>query len=177
MNPSADVVTARTSVRNANGCRAKDAIASSASKSCTDSSTNRLSRPENVARLKILSGHGDRKVSELAHLILEIARVVPGKRHRWLKLARRYRSLLDQAVDLLGSEFFEDLLVRYGDFDSPLSGHPATKPDHGPVDRARLRLRQRPSLSGLLPGARKCSVRPLLPAHRPGSRLSRSVAD
>jgi hypothetical protein len=75
---------------------------------------------KNVARLKILSGHEDRKVSEHAALMLEIARVFPGKRNRWLKLAQRHRQLFEQAVELFGVEFFEDLLAGYGDFESPL---------------------------------------------------------
>ena len=51
---------------------------------------------------------------------LEIARVLPGKRNRWLKLAQHHRPLFDRAIELLGLEFFEDLLSGYGDFDSPL---------------------------------------------------------
>ncbi len=74
----------------------------------------------NVARLKTLSGHEDPEVAEHAALILEIARVLPGKRNRCLKLARRHRPLFAQAVELFGVEFFEDLLARYGDFESPL---------------------------------------------------------
>jgi hypothetical protein len=75
---------------------------------------------KNVARLKTLSSHEDNEVAELAALILEIARVLPGKRNRWLKLARHHRPLFDQAVQLFGIEFFEDLLAGNGDFDSPL---------------------------------------------------------
>lgn len=75
---------------------------------------------KNVDRLKKLTGHSDSQVAELAALILEIARVLPGKRHRWLKLARRHRLLFDKAVQFLGLEFFEDLLAGYGDFESPL---------------------------------------------------------
>ena len=75
---------------------------------------------KNIARLKTLTGHGDRQVAEFAALILEIARVLPGKRNRWLKLARRHRPLFERSVALFGVEFFEDLLARYGDFESPL---------------------------------------------------------
>jgi hypothetical protein len=39
----------------------------------------------NVARLKTLSSHEDQAVAEHAALILEIARVLPGKQNRWLK--------------------------------------------------------------------------------------------
>lgn len=75
---------------------------------------------KNVARLKTLTGHEDRQVAELAGLILEIARVLPGKRNRWLKLAQCHRPLFNQTVALFGVEFFEDLLAGYGDFESPL---------------------------------------------------------
>jgi len=75
---------------------------------------------KNVARLKTLSCHEDREVAEHAAFILEIARVLPGKRNRWLKLARCHRPLFERAVHLFGVEFFEDLLARYGDFESTL---------------------------------------------------------
>ena len=75
---------------------------------------------KNVARLKTLSGHEDREVAEHASLILEIARVLPGKRHRWLKLAQRHRPLFDRTVAFFGVEFLEDLLAGYGDFESSL---------------------------------------------------------
>jgi hypothetical protein len=65
---------------------------------------------KNIARLKTLSGHEDRQVAEHATLIMEIARVFPGKRNRWLKLARHHRPLFERAVGLFGVEFFEDLL-------------------------------------------------------------------
>jgi hypothetical protein len=76
--------------------------------------------PKNVARLKILTAHEDHQVAELSALILEIARVLPGKGNRRLKLAQRYPSLFDRTVKFFGVEFFEDLLAGYGDFDSPL---------------------------------------------------------
>ena len=75
---------------------------------------------KNVARLDTLTGHEDHQVAELAALILEIARVLPGKRNRWLKLVRHDRPLFNRAVELFGVEFFEDLLAGYGDFESPL---------------------------------------------------------
>jgi hypothetical protein len=77
---------------------------------------------KNVARLKTLSGQEDQEVAEHATLILEIARVLPGKRNRWLKLAQRHRSLFERSIELLGLEFFEDLLAGNGDFESPLWG-------------------------------------------------------
>lgn len=75
---------------------------------------------KNVARLKSLTGHADREVAELAALVIEIARVLPGKRGRWLKLAQRHRPLFDRTIAFLGVEFFQDLLAGYGDFESPL---------------------------------------------------------
>ena len=75
---------------------------------------------KNVARLEALTKHKDHQLAELAGLVLEIARVLPGKRNRWLKLARQHRPLFDRAVELFGVEFFEDLLGGYGDFESPL---------------------------------------------------------
>ena len=74
----------------------------------------------NVARLETLAAREDHQVAELAALILEIARVLPGKRNRWLKLARHHRPLFNRAVELFGIEFFEDLLAGRGDFESPL---------------------------------------------------------
>lgn len=75
---------------------------------------------KNVARLDTLTGHEDRRVAALAALILEIARVLPGKRNRWLKLVRQDRPLFNRAVEVFGVEFFGDLLAGYGDFESPL---------------------------------------------------------
>ena len=75
---------------------------------------------ENCERLKVLCGHADAEVARLAVLILDIARVLPGKRNRSLKLARRHRPLFDRALGVLGVEFFEDLLASYGEFESPL---------------------------------------------------------
>jgi hypothetical protein len=76
--------------------------------------------PKNLARLKTLSGHADQEVAAHAALVLEIGRVQPGKRNRWLKLARHHRPLFERAIELFGVEFFEDLLAGYGDFESPL---------------------------------------------------------
>ena len=75
---------------------------------------------KNTARLQKLARHEDHQIAELAALILEIARVLPGKRNRWPKLAQRHRPLFNRAVELLGIEYFEDLLTGYGDFESPL---------------------------------------------------------
>jgi len=94
---------------------------------------------KNVARLKTLTGHEDHQVAEFAALILEIARVVPGKRNRWLKLARRHRSLFDRTVALFDVECFEDLRAGYGDFQSPLrsqNGEPLARGVPGGLRRA-----------------------------------------
>lgn len=74
----------------------------------------------NLGRLKQLCSHARPEIAELAALILEIGRVQPGKRNRWFKLARRHSELFERAVELLGLEFFQDLLAGHGDFDSPL---------------------------------------------------------
>jgi len=75
---------------------------------------------KNIARLEALTCHSDPEVAELAALILEIARVLPRKRRRWLKLAQCDRLLFDRTVASFGVEFFEDLLSEWGDFESPL---------------------------------------------------------
>ncbi len=76
----------------------------------------------NVARLKALSGHEDCEEAEHAALILQIARVLPAKQKRWLKLARCHRSLFENTVELFGIEFFEELQAGNGDFESPVWG-------------------------------------------------------
>jgi hypothetical protein len=75
---------------------------------------------KNLNRLEILGGHSEPEIATLARLIQDVARVLPGKRSRWLKLAQRHRPLFDRAVTVLGVEYFEELLAGYGDFDSPL---------------------------------------------------------
>ena len=75
---------------------------------------------KNLKRLETLRGHAEPQVATLAALILDVARVLPGKRSRWLKLAQRHRLLSDRAVGLLGVEYIEDLLAGYGDFESRL---------------------------------------------------------
>jgi hypothetical protein len=74
----------------------------------------------NIVRLQTLAGHEDHQVAELAALVLEIARVLPGKRNRWLKLARLHRPIFDRTIELFGVDFFKNLLAGYGDFASPL---------------------------------------------------------
>jgi phosphoenolpyruvate carboxylase len=75
---------------------------------------------QNVKRLEVLCSHAEATVATLAGLILDVARALPAKRKRWLKLAQRHPSLFERAVGVLGAEFFEDLLAGSGDFDSPL---------------------------------------------------------
>lgn len=74
---------------------------------------------KNVARLKRLARHEDDQVAELAALILEIARVFPGKRNRWLKLARHHRPLFNRTIELVGIEFLEDLLAGMATLNRP----------------------------------------------------------
>ncbi|MPN09294.1 hypothetical protein SDC9_156583 [bioreactor metagenome] len=76
---------------------------------------------KNAARLEKLVHHNDREVAQLAGLLREIARFSPGKRRRWRRLAEQHRPVFERAVQVLGIEFFEDILIDYGDdFDSPL---------------------------------------------------------
>ena len=74
----------------------------------------------NLKRLQVLRSHAEPEVARLAALISDIAGVLPGKRSRWLKLAQRHRQLFDRAVGVLGVEYIEEVLARYGDFESPL---------------------------------------------------------
>jgi hypothetical protein len=75
---------------------------------------------KNLNRLEILRGHSEPEIATLAGLIQDVARVLPGKRSRWLKLAQRHPPLFDRAIAVLGVEYYEELLAGYGDFDSPL---------------------------------------------------------
>ena len=74
----------------------------------------------NLARLATLRDHAELEVATLAVLILDVARVLPGKRSRWLKLAERHRALFERTVGVLGLEYFEEVLAGCGDFESPL---------------------------------------------------------
>ena len=74
----------------------------------------------NLQRLTALCQHADPSVAALAHLVLDVARVFPHKRNRWRKLASSQPALFDRALQVLGIEFFEDLLAGYGDFENPL---------------------------------------------------------
>jgi hypothetical protein len=75
---------------------------------------------KNCKRLSILASHQDPEVQHLARLVLDIARVHPHKRRRWRHLAARHRELFHRAVALLGPEFFDEVLLDYGDTGGPL---------------------------------------------------------
>ena len=75
---------------------------------------------KNLKRLETLRDHAEPEVATLAALVLDVARVLPGKRSRWLKLARRHRPVFERAVGVLGFEYFQELLAGYGDFESQL---------------------------------------------------------
>jgi hypothetical protein len=104
-------------------------IVSNGSTICTGFSINPLSRQKS-ARFEGLN-----QVAELTALILDIGRVLPGKRNRWLKLARHNRPLFGRPLELFGIEFFEDLLAGYDDFESPLWRMPTPGPDREPRSR------------------------------------------
>jgi len=76
--------------------------------------------PKNITRLESLLSHADAKVQTLAALVLDSARAHPYKRRRWRQLAARDKDLFQRAVAVLGIEFFEDVLLDYGDTDGPL---------------------------------------------------------
>ncbi len=75
---------------------------------------------KNIGRLKALVNHPDSEVQRLATLVLETALAHPFKRRRWRHLATRHRDLFQRAVAVLGPEFFDEVLVDYGDTGGPL---------------------------------------------------------
>ena len=75
---------------------------------------------KNIGRLKSLVAHPNSEVQRLATLVLDIALVHPFKRRRWRHLAARHRDLFHRAVAALGPEFFDEVLVDYGDTGGPL---------------------------------------------------------
>jgi hypothetical protein len=75
---------------------------------------------KNIKRIEVVAHHGDAEVTALAELVRDIGRSFPRKQKRWISMARQRPDLFERALALLGAEFFEDLLVGYGDFDSPL---------------------------------------------------------
>jgi hypothetical protein len=56
----------------------------------------------------------------LATLVLDIGKTHPFKRRRWRHLAARHRDLFHRAVAMLGPEFFDEVLMDYGDTGGPL---------------------------------------------------------
>jgi hypothetical protein len=75
---------------------------------------------KNVGRLKTLIAHPDPEVQRLATLILDVALVHPYKRRRWRHLVARHKDLFHRAVELLGPDFFYEVLTDYGDTGGPL---------------------------------------------------------
>jgi hypothetical protein len=75
---------------------------------------------KNIARLKTLVAHPDTEVQKLTTLVLDVALVHPFKRRRWRHLAARHRDLFHRAVEVLGPEFFYEVLLDYGDTGGPL---------------------------------------------------------
>jgi hypothetical protein len=74
----------------------------------------------NIGRLKTLVADPDPEVQGLATLILDVALVHPRKRRRWRNLAARHKALFLRAVEMLGPDFFYDVLTDYGDTRGPL---------------------------------------------------------
>ena len=64
--------------------------------------------------------HADPEVQRLSQLLREIAQVHPYKRRRWRNLARDHPELFRRAIGVLGIEFFEEVLLDYGDTRGPL---------------------------------------------------------
>jgi hypothetical protein len=74
----------------------------------------------NIQRLKTLVAHADSEVQRLATLVLDVARLHPYKRRRWRHLAARHRDLFHRAVEVLGVDYFYEVLLDYGDTGGPL---------------------------------------------------------
>ena len=62
---------------------------------------------KNIDRLKTLEEDSKKEIRELATLILEVARVKPGKRRRWSFLAEHHRDLWRRLRIVLGDDYFE----------------------------------------------------------------------
>ncbi len=89
---------------------------------------------KNLRRLAELAGHENLEIREHAAVLLEIARLYPGRRRRWVRLAalhpalfRRYREVtgvLDEAdaCDVFGEEILEILPGSEGLARSDLPG-------------------------------------------------------
>ena len=75
---------------------------------------------KNIQHLKALASDLDPEVQTMAGLVLDIALVHPHKRRRWRHLAARHRDLFHRAVEVLGPDFFYEVLRNYGDTGGPL---------------------------------------------------------
>jgi hypothetical protein len=75
---------------------------------------------KNIKRLKVLASDPEPEVQTLAKLVLDVARVHPHKRRRWRHLAARHKDLFHRAVEVLGPDFFGEVLMDYGDTGGPL---------------------------------------------------------
>jgi hypothetical protein len=96
---------------------------------------------KNLRRLAELAGHEDPEIREHAAALLDIARVYPGKRKRWARLARshpalfrRYREAIgvwDEAdvYDVFGDEALEVLCAGEGLVGSDVPGGTGDGPD------------------------------------------------
>jgi hypothetical protein len=60
--------------------------------------------PKNIARLEILAQHASSEVKDLSLLILEVARVKPHKRRRWIFLAQNHSELFLRLKALYGGD-------------------------------------------------------------------------
>lgn len=68
----------------------------------------------NIEHIRELTQHPDAEVKELAEVVLEIARVKPGRHRRMQVLAREHPDLFVDLVAVLDEEFWDDLFYRYG---------------------------------------------------------------
>jgi hypothetical protein len=64
---------------------------------------------KNIRRLEVLCRAADSKVRELASVVLDIARIRPGKRRRWKFLAARRRDLFMRLKIALGEEWIDPI--------------------------------------------------------------------
>jgi ribonuclease HI len=73
----------------------------------------------NLERLSLLSRHVDPEVARLANFVLAVGRIAPRKESRWLEISSHYPRLFEDALKVLGQEFFDDLFTRNGHSDDP----------------------------------------------------------
>jgi ribonuclease HI len=89
-----------------------------------------------VVRLEALVESADAEVSDWATVVLDVARRFPRKRRRYVRMTREAPDLLRRLRDLLGDEWWDDLLAQgvlgesadIPDDDVPLSNRVATEP-------------------------------------------------